>query len=72
MPEHKKRVNDSTKVKKKARLSPYYKSQKRGGAGAAITKRDMASYFRGSKANRRGESESQHMKRMAKIDKSLK
>jgi hypothetical protein len=50
-------------------ISPYYAAVKYGSSlEKNAAKKSMAGYFSGSPANKRGESESQHMSRMAKKD----
>ena len=56
--------------KAKDTISPYYASQKYGSSlEKSAAKKSMANYFSGkSPANKRKESESQHMARMSKRD----
>lgn len=49
--------------------SRYYKAQKKGGAAASIAKREMKDYFSGSPANKRKETEAQHMTRMSRRER---
>jgi len=55
---------------KKDTISPYYATQKYGSSlEKSAAKKSMANYFSGkSPANKRKESESQHMSRMSKRD----
>tara|TARA_R110002073_G_scaffold144403_3_gene296507 strand:- start:1591 stop:1944 length:354 start_codon:yes stop_codon:yes gene_type:complete len=66
----KKKSTTSARSKSKDTISPYYAARKYGtSTEKAAAKKSMANYFSGkSPANRRKETEGQHMSRMAKRD----